>query len=372
MENILFENETEAELKSTDEELKSLTKKRELIVKNILKMHSDISNNRVQLDFLNNYDKYISLSNTGPARKNALLRDTYRNISHEKNPPSTDFDSKNIASRDVTKRGMIMQNCEDEIIQKKELINNQREEVDKLNEEIKRLSHISEQKKNNLLIHLHLLLNEGKDTRTEGLVWIIRDIWKLNCNVIISYLPAFLDEEAIEYIFSIAHKEVNLLEKKNTIDETKQKVRFVLKNKFGGNKSDANIFKTDLNKRNASPISAMNKLKLDVVNPEEKFNMKKIEAMISNKKSLDEETISMLKSVRELENVYYTLRDDIRKSRRMQMSRLGKEFLVNDYARRYNTKLEIVASAIVGEDNLTSELVRQNREKKVRELCLLL
>ena len=42
--------------------------------------------------------------------------------------------------------------------------------------------------RDDLIKHYHKLLFEGKDTRNEGLSWIIRAIWKLKMNVIMSYL----------------------------------------------------------------------------------------------------------------------------------------------------------------------------------------
>ena len=76
--------------------------------------------------------------------------------------------------------------------------------------------------RDDLIKHYHKLLFEGKDTRNEGLSWIIRAIWKLKMNVIMSYLPSFLDEKSIEFLFKYSDKLVEIeqiqktIEKKNT------------------------------------------------------------------------------------------------------------------------------------------------------------
>jgi len=57
--------------------------------------------------------------------------------------------------------------------------------------------------KNQLLTHYHKVLLEGRDSRTEGLSWIIKAIWSLGCKVIMSYLPGFLDETAIKFLFNV-------------------------------------------------------------------------------------------------------------------------------------------------------------------------
>ena len=57
--------------------------------------------------------------------------------------------------------------------------------------------------KNSLSMHYHRLLSEGKDTRREGLSWLIRSIWDLGEIVTLSYLPSFLDEETIGFLFKV-------------------------------------------------------------------------------------------------------------------------------------------------------------------------
>ena len=59
------------------------------------------------------------------------------------------------------------------------------------------------------LVHYHKILNEGKDSRSEGLSWVIKAIWNCGSKVILSYLPKFLDELAIKYIFSVCNQIIN-------------------------------------------------------------------------------------------------------------------------------------------------------------------
>jgi hypothetical protein len=57
--------------------------------------------------------------------------------------------------------------------------------------------------KNALIAHYHKILNEGRDTRQEGLVWVLKEILLLGSNVMLSYLPNFLDEKCISYLFKV-------------------------------------------------------------------------------------------------------------------------------------------------------------------------
>lgn len=61
-------------------------------------------------------------------------------------------------------------------------------------------------------MHYLVILKEGKDTRSEGLSWIIREIFNLDKKVIISFFPKFLDKQCIQYLFNITHVNMKLTE----------------------------------------------------------------------------------------------------------------------------------------------------------------
>ena len=86
-----------------------------------------------------------------------------------------------------------------------------------LEEEKKIINLENEEIKNNLYNHFLELLKEGDDTRNEGLSWIIKEIFYLGKNVLISYLPKFLDEQGIAFLF----KQAKIFEK---IDNYEQKI----------------------------------------------------------------------------------------------------------------------------------------------------
>ena len=47
------------------------------------------------------------------------------------------------------------------------------------------------------------------------------------------------------------------------------------------------------------------------------------------------------------------------------LEKINKEFLFNEYERRFNIKLEQLLLAIVGEESLNSEMAKQNLMKRV-------
>ena len=93
--------------------------------------------------------------------------------------------------------------------------------------------------KNELLVHYHSLLNVGNDTRSEGLTWIVKAIWSLGFKVFMTYLPKYLDEEGIIYLFNVKGELIVVLEKGLRIEEiVGQNSRIKGKNKNWSNRTD--------------------------------------------------------------------------------------------------------------------------------------
>lgn len=76
-----------------------------------------------------------------------------------------------------------------------------------------------------LEIHYHNLLIEGIDTRTKGLSWILIAIWNLGCEVLMSYLPSFLDNHLISFLFVKSHLQIELIKTEIIINELKSMVK---------------------------------------------------------------------------------------------------------------------------------------------------
>ena len=60
------------------------------------------------------------------------------------------------------------------------------------------------------------ILKEGNDTRDEGLSWVIAEILNLGKKVLMSYMPQYLDEKCVLYLFLKAHiiLKIKYIEKK--------------------------------------------------------------------------------------------------------------------------------------------------------------
>ena len=73
----------------------------------------------------------------------------------------------------------------------------------------------------------------------------------------------------------------------------------------------------------------------------------------------------ILKNISDLEKEYDLFKQELKDMKHLELNRLCKEFLVNDYARRFNIDQATLVSVIAGEDNTTKELIRQTRLQRV-------
>lgn len=94
--------------------------------------------------------------------------------------------------------------------------------------------------------------------------------------------------------------------------------------------------------------------------------MNKIQDILEKKKIVDEELLMLMSKITEYEKVYSTCKKEIQLQKRAELSRISKEFLTNDFERRYGVTQDVVVSAICGEDNMNQELSRVMREQKVK------
>jgi hypothetical protein len=98
---------------------------------------------------------------------------------------------------------------------------------------------------------------------------------------------------------------------------------------------------------------------------ESQVNYKAISDFFNKKGELNENTLENVNIIKELEAEETELKNTIANLKRNEMDRIFKEFLFHDYERRFNTKKEIIISALIGEENTIKEIGRQSRERRV-------
>ena len=284
-----------------------------------------------------------------------------------------------------------------EKIEKKKEINKDKakcyENLKEVNESISKLKEqirTKVQQKNNiqdeLVRYYHNLLYEGLDVRQEGLSWIIKAIWQLGVNVELSYLPTFLDNESIDYLFTIAHKTTDLKHLEEEIAKEKSKMQNEVKQVI--------VLKTLSNTTNNSPITtAKNLFQTSVVNipSTRKHNFRARKAsMIAKKYSANKEykinhilnicsqrekieteenkqglfNLPSVKNINVLTHKKDLIEKELKKLKKEEMERLFKLFIEDDYERKNEVAAEVVLAALVGEVNKDREMQTYTKLRK--------
>lgn len=95
------------------------------------------------------------------------------------------------------------------------------DELIKKQTELDKLKGKEREIKNSLIVHFHLLLSEGTEFRQEGLIWIIREIFLLESDVLINFFPSYLDEKCIIYLIINAQLNMEMQFITDTINSMK-------------------------------------------------------------------------------------------------------------------------------------------------------
>ena len=308
-----------------------------------------------------------------------------------------------------------------EIIELKERKKITWEKIDIYNEKLKKLHSIQHKIKDSLYMYYLSILKEGKDTRDEGLAWVIAEILNLGKKVLISHVPKYLDEKSILYLFIKAHiiLKIKYIEKKinelndNEKDKANKEIKKItlrdnlnlklkarktlnnIKKKFIFNKYENNIKKMPLienekNSSNLNPIS-LNKYKISsLFLKKSDKKLSKSNSMIiykhrnnylqdekgndiSNNIKINENKKSLLKQNKKISfEKYIAWKDEIEKLKELketlkekEMERIFEEFRLKKYSKKYNIDKKIVLSALIGEQNITKEFTIQNKKEKL-------
>jgi hypothetical protein len=93
--------------------------------------------------------------------------------------------------------------------------------------------------------------------------------------------------------------------------------------------------------------------------------VKKIQDLFSKNEIVHEELKRLMNNLKDIESEAENQKRQIAQDKKDEVNRIGREFLLNDYKKRYGMNMKTVISAISGEDNSNSELFRLEKEEKV-------
>ena len=276
-----------------------------------------------------------------------------------------------------------------------------KEDIEQINKELKKireeLSNLKEKENTSaqkLMRHYESLLYQGRDTRNDGLIWIIKSMWKLGKNVPMQYIPKFLDFHAIEFLFKLANKSIELENSKNLLNKNKKdltlkihKLYFInndhntdsnnfTKKQFGGkSKRTSLLFKTNLIKKNSilkRSVSQTNIIKTyihssvdDEQRDQEKNTFKEILKFYEKRNNNYEiEKMEGMGRIEDLQNKIKIIENEIVELKNKEIMRIFKQFVENDYQHRYHVTIDVVLAALLGEHMKNIEVNKFAKFKK--------
>lgn len=226
--NIKYEKDLILLKTDIESNIKSLQSKNEKKIKLIKEMNEEIKGMKLKQFILdNNEGKDLNIPNF-PLYTTTHKQESKRSFKSVKTVKIVDLQNK-------LKRNVIISNekskLDDQIGFTNKILLDVKNSYDIDVNEVNSLKQQLKYIKNDLLYHYHSILYEAKDLRNEGLSWVIKSIYDLGYEVILTYIPPFLDEKCIEYIFNKAHIEIELEEIKIQIQVLKFTIRLLNKGK---------------------------------------------------------------------------------------------------------------------------------------------
>ncbi|OMJ68511.1 hypothetical protein SteCoe_34020 [Stentor coeruleus] len=194
--------------------------------------------------------------------------------------------------------------------------------------------------KNAQIKHFRNLLLEGKDTRNEGLQWLVKKLWKLDENINKTDFSSFLEEKSIDVIMQISKKS----------KEIEDYLARITNGSFG---------KSGKSYDSSSDIKS---IQTRIAEVSKSIRIKKSETIgFEGKKSIIWENLSPedfdckykgMTGLMVCEQKIERLKNDIKKLQDEEIKRIFKECFLNSYDEKKKIDIKVLIAALVGVDNL--------------------
>ena len=276
----------------------------------------------------------------------------------------------------------------------KQSIVSKQEELKSLEEKQNNLIGQCKEKKNGiyklrqqLLNIYHISLYEGLNFRTDGLCTLIRAIWNLGVNVDINYMPSYLDNNSIDYLFDRTKRLIDISKMRQVIEENQNEFDINLKqwkqfaninenSKDTDNKTDSNFFQTGvIEKFNYMDKYPKSKQFMEEYNKKYFPKQDQIQINLRKKNEFKSKNIpyAIIEKYNNIEKLKYLLKKLIEQNdnkEKQEFERISKEFLTNNYQEKYQVAIETIMGALCGEEkrnegiNFFSKFQREFKEGK--------
>ncbi|CAG9333408.1 unnamed protein product [Blepharisma stoltei] len=205
--------------------------------------------------------------------------------------------------------------------------------------------------------HYFELLSEGKDTRTDGLWWIIKVLWDLNQELTPENFPDFLDQKTIVCLVDLAQISFDIDKLQGCFLNPSSSTTKSSKNiTTRWNNIKSRLFKLSKNIEIQKPISQWDKQK--------KTNVTVWAPLSPTLSSPGAEESEDLKDMKTIEAQISYLKAQMSYLQLQEMKRLVSECSINNYEKTHNTSLRDLISTIVGISNVDKFMPSLFNEQK--------
>ena len=382
----------------------------------LVEINEEIGNNKMEEQILVNYadeldnnfektmnlnkenDKYMNENNYSKYDQHNLINKKSNYLNELKKNNSKEIEYKNIINDLRKKRENKIKYLRENIIEKMQLKMNLEEELKNKRKILDKTKEKYFKVRNDLINRYHMKLYEGINVHNEGLSSIIKDIWKLNAHVNINFMPSYLDSKSIEHLFKKAKQSIEISRLRQEIKEAQNDFISNLKdwnnkdygldninyenikgkklfNKNSEKKYDTldenELFKTKISDISISYLEQYPKTMQFIIDyrknhpqkfkkemPKLKFKSLKFRSLNIPLKIIEKNNhIEKLKNFLEIKMRQNELND------KMEVERLSKEFLSNNYQDKYKVNVEKLFSSLFG-DKKNEMLIYYSRLEK--------
>ena len=376
------------DLQITEENLSKLDKE-------ITKLTEKIEGHKLEINILDNYGKSID-------KKNILSESPVKKIRKRISIAIREIPQINTENTERRPSQSKKKNFETEAklivkgYQRKEKENKIKNEVDneekkleillKEKEDLEEKSFMIKKRindlKNELINIYHTTLYEGLDFRGEGLARIILNIWNLGVNIDMNFIPSYLDQKSVEFLFKKAKQIIDMSKIKKLIEECEKDFVDSLKQWKKENNLSLNsnknvksyFFKTkinhDIDNNSFLECYPMTKIFMNNYKRRNENEFEKDEKYDTNLLKNWEIPKIIIEKNQKIEKVKYlqqVLKNQIEMEGKNEVIRLCKEFLFNSYEEKYKVCIETIIGALYGEihkDDMLNFYYRLKKENK--------
>ena len=372
----------EDEISFLKKEVEKIKKEKDNINQKMILTLKQIHNDEMEISFLNSDEFFHKLISERLENHNIQIEERKSQFSiapskksfnpKKKNKKENDsFYLKTLQLKEQTTRNQKKKEVEETIKLNLEKLKNYKLDFEKLKEEHKKKKIILDSKINFLSDYYHKKLYEGLDIRNEGLIWIMKAIWNLDQEIILSFFPNFLDQTSIDYLFEVAHRSVEINKIKNEIQTYRKELdyQFEIINKQNKFDNQRTLFRTSIQGKLNS--KSLPKIKLNQIHIAEKninqnnVTIKNIGNVLNEKNPYSKILENpIIQKISDLAAQSSEIEYEIIKMKRKELNRLFKEFFINDYQNKFHVVIETVIGALVGENKRDHEMVKYAKMKK--------